>query len=188
MNTRRGAGIPDWAALLTHVEAQSTNCESPLHGPAHWRRVAWAGAHLLAAVPAADPLVVLLFGLLHDTMRWHDGRDPDHGRRAAAFARRLQGTAYHLPPARLDTLAAACAGHADRQVTGDPTIGVCWDADRLNLWRVGTRPDPRWLSTAAAPGLIRWAADLQAQPITWDLVYTTFRPYLAAPHPPAPPI
>ena len=30
------------------------------------------------------------------------------------------------------------------------TIAVCWDADRLNLWRVYITPDPRLLSTKAA--------------------------------------
>jgi uncharacterized protein len=30
-----------------------------------------------------------------------------------------------------------------------PTIGVCWDADRLDLTRVGIMPDPEFFSTAA---------------------------------------
>jgi hypothetical protein len=34
--------------------------------------------------------------------------------------------------------------------SADPTIGACWDADRLNLWRVGVAPARRLLSTAAA--------------------------------------
>ena len=29
----------------------------------------------------------------------------------------------------------------------DATIGTCWDADRLELPRVGIRPDPRYFST-----------------------------------------
>ncbi len=32
----------------------------------------------------------------------------------------------------------------------DPTVGVFWDADRPNLWRVGIMPDPRFLSAPAA--------------------------------------
>ena len=32
----------------------------------------------------------------------------------------------------------------------DPTIGTCWDADRLDLWRVGITPHVRFLCTAAA--------------------------------------
>ena len=34
--------------------------------------------------------------------------------------------------------------------SADPTIGACWDADRLNLWRVGVAPARGMLSTAAA--------------------------------------
>ena len=36
--------------------------------------------------------------------------------------------------------------------TGDAdiTVQTCWDADRLDLGRVGIRPDPRRLCTAAA--------------------------------------
>jgi uncharacterized protein len=39
------------------------------------------------------------------------------------------------------------------------TIQACWDADRLDLGRVGTTPDPARLWTAAArdPEMFRWA-------------------------------
>ena len=32
-------------------------------------------------------------------------------------------------------------------VHADPTIGTCWDADRLDLWRVGITPHARFLRT-----------------------------------------
>jgi hypothetical protein len=50
--------------------------------------------------------------------------------------------------------------------TSDPTIGACWDADRLDLWRLGRRPDPMLLSTPAArdPDTIEWARGLQDRP------------------------
>ena len=31
-----------------------------------------------------------------------------------------------------------------------PTIGTCWDADRLDLGRVGIVPQPKFMSTAFA--------------------------------------
>ena len=39
------------------------------------------------------------------------------------------------------------------------TIQTCWDADRLDLGRVGITPDPSWLCTEAAkrPEVIAWA-------------------------------
>jgi hypothetical protein len=54
-------------------------------------------------------------------------------------------------------------------VSDDPTIGACWDADRLNLWRLGRRPDDRLLSTDTArdPATIRWARELRDN-ASWD--------------------
>jgi uncharacterized protein len=42
---------------------------------------------------------------------------------------------------------------------GNITVQTCWDADRLDLGRVGTTPDPRYLCTAAAKqsDIIEWA-------------------------------
>jgi uncharacterized protein len=39
------------------------------------------------------------------------------------------------------------------------TVLTCWDADRLDLGRVGIRPAPRLLCTSAArdPATIAWA-------------------------------
>jgi uncharacterized protein len=44
--------------------------------------------------------------------------------------------------------------HNGGKPTTDPTIGVCFDADRLDLLRVGILPNPKLLSTEAARGLI----------------------------------
>ena len=59
----------------------------------------------------------------------------------------------------LGLLVVACQGHSDGQTHEDVTVSTCWDADRLDLGRVGIRPDPRRLCTAAArdPALIQWA-------------------------------
>jgi uncharacterized protein len=50
----------------------------------------------------------------------------------------------------MERLEFACQEHTNGGVRLDPTVGVCWDSVRLNLWRVGIKPDPRWLSTEAA--------------------------------------
>ena len=50
----------------------------------------------------------------------------------------------------LDMLVHACEFHSDGLTEADATIQACWDADRLDLGRVGIRPDPRRLCTAAA--------------------------------------
>ena len=133
---------------------------SGIHGPGHWRRVRANGLALAALTEGADAAVVELFALLHDSRRLNDNHDPEHGPRAAALARHLAATTLlPLDTARLDLLAEACARHTDGDTTTDPTIGCCWDADRLELSRLDIRPAARYLSTAAAhdPALQRTA-------------------------------
>ena len=158
------------------VLERSTGKDSLLHGEDHWRRVAAAGLALLPETPEADPAVVFLFALFHDSMRLNDGRDPLHGPRGSALAGELRGEAFELEEAAMDLLAFACEEHTNGGIVRDPTAGVCWDADRLNLWRVGIKPDPRLLSTEAARGgeRIRWARDLQREHPAWEDLYRGF--------------
>lgn len=53
----------------------------------------------------------------------------------------------------------ACEKHSDGLTDADITVQVCWDADRLDLGRVGVRPHARYLCTDAAksPSVIEWA-------------------------------
>jgi len=168
--------IPDYDRLISTVLAGATHKESVFHGVAHWQRVAWTGYSLLNEVPEADPAVVFLFGLIHDSKRENDDLDPEHGVRSAAFARQLASRVFRLPGDRLRLLADACHRHADGELSEDPTIGVCWDADRLNLWRVGIRPDPRFLSTDAAKSesRIEWADKIQDQHFSWSVLGSAF--------------
>ena len=179
--------IPDWGTLVDRVCLLSTHKDSKLHGVHHWQCVAWTGLQLLPEVPKADPAIVLLFALFHDAMRVHDGHDPDHGRRGGKLARQLNGTSFHLSEERMALLQAACYGHNESWTTRDPTGGVCWDADRLNLWRCGVRPDPARLCTAAARQhkRILWARGLMTQHFDWDIIFSEYdrsmwREYAAA--------
>ena len=151
---------------VERVRARSTGIDSELHGEHHWQCVALVGRELAALVPGADAEVVRLFALFHDAMRENDGHDPEHGRRAGALARELAP----LDGERLLLLTAACDEHADGLTSDDPTIGVCWDADRLNLWRVWIEPDPALLSTAPArdPDRIEGARALQQRRLAWE--------------------
>ncbi len=149
--------IPDPDELVTAVVAFATNRQSPIHGEQHWQTVAAFGILLAGQTPGADPTLALLFGVLHDCLRVDDGYDPDHGRRAGALARALNGGLFRLDEASCETLVTALSLHVDGLVSDDPTIGVCWDADRLRLWRIGVEPDPELLSTAAGRVRIGWA-------------------------------
>ena len=53
---------------------------------------------------------------------------------------------------RFSSLDEALRLHSHGHVSADPTIGTCWDADRLHLPRVWIEPDPARFSTTAALG------------------------------------
>ncbi len=129
-----------------------------LHGVAHWGRVLENGLRL-AEQTEADVEVVSLFAVLHDARRLNEGHDPDHGARGAQLARRLRGTVFELPDQPFERLCRACEGHTHERTHPDLTIQTCWDADRLDLGRVGIEPEPDRLCTEAArhPEMIRWA-------------------------------
>ena len=119
-----------------------------IHGVSHWGRVFETGLRL-AARTGADPDVVALFSVLHDARRWNDGRDPEHGRRGAALASRLRPL-MQVTDEQFAHLLHACMYHSDGATKGDVTVQACWDADRLDLWRVGISPRDSWLCTHAA--------------------------------------
>ena len=120
-----------------------------IHGAGHWARVRRNGLQL-SPVTGAVPRVVEIFAVLHDVKRRHDGFDPTHGERAAEFAQSLRGTLLHLDDRDFDLLVTACTGHSSGSTAGDPTVLTCWDADRLDLGRVGVVPKASRLCTSAA--------------------------------------
>jgi hypothetical protein len=71
----RTRAVTDAPSLLEAVLARSTIKDSGVHGEAHWKRVAVAGARLAEGTPGADRLVVFLFALLHDSQRVYEGYD-----------------------------------------------------------------------------------------------------------------
>ncbi len=137
----------DREALWQLVCGQFRAPAHSVHGPDHWRRVERNGL-LLAKRSGADIVVVSLFALFHDSRRVNEHNDPGHGRRGADYAGSLRGKAFDLTDERFDLLYEACVGHTDEVHHQDATIGTCWDADRLDLGRVGIVPDPAFMSTA----------------------------------------
>ncbi len=120
-----------------------------IHGAPHWARVRRNGL-LLARGTGARADVIECFALLHDSQRLHDGTDRRHGARAADYVRRINDDYLFLDRSGLDMLAYACEFHSDGLMEADITVQTCWDADRLDLGRIGIRPDPQRLCTAAA--------------------------------------
>ena len=126
--------------------------EFSVHGPSHWKRVERNGL-FIAEQNGAIMEVVTLFALFHDSRRENDYEDEGHGERGAAFAIALHGSMFELPDEHFALLHYACAWHTDGQLSDDPTIGACWDADRLDLGRVGIVPSADFMSTAIAKQL-----------------------------------
>jgi len=119
------------------------------HGLEHWLRVLING-RLIAADSGADLEVVEHFALIHDVMRENENEDMHHGTRSANLSQALSGDWIHLDRWQLDQLYEACQYHSMGRLTHDVTIQTCWDADRLDLGRVGTRPNPTYLGTKIA--------------------------------------
>lgn len=135
------------------------------HGVWHWLRVRSNGLALADATPDADCEVVELFALLHDSQRFDEYEDLEHGARAAVFVERLSAEGIiTLGRARLKTLMKACAGHTIEARSKNPTIGCCYDADRLDLSRLGDAPDDRYMSTKAS-------ADPELRRLAWGRGY-----------------
>lgn len=135
--------------LIAAVEEESSFKDSHYHGNQHWRCVSLVGSRL-AKQENLNPLLPFLFGLFHDSMRENDDRDPDHGERGGQLALEMYERGL-LPISQemLSKLVYACNNHTSSPATYDPHAGVCYDADRLNLWRVGTQPHKNYISTEA---------------------------------------
>lgn len=146
----------DQAAILRAILAGYQLAARGDHGVVHWARVLENGLRLAGAT-GADAEVVALFALFHDARRVSEWHDDGHGRRGGDFARTLRGRLVHLDDARFELLYEACDLHTDGLTAGDPTLLACWDADRLDLGRVGITPTPGRLCTGAARGLLPWA-------------------------------
>lgn len=133
-------------AARTEARASPTAAASQLHGPRHWRDVARIGLAIAAEVPEVDRRTLFLFAALHDSQRLNDGHDPDHGHRAAMHV--LADDGHGLSGLDLERLEEALCDHTSVRRHADPTIGACWDADRLTLERVEIMPEVGYMSTA----------------------------------------
>lgn len=129
------------------------------HGMPHWNRVFENGQKL--AVPGVDRDVVGCFAYLHDIGRIDNGQDPEHGPRSAKIVATLRDTLLkNLSDTQFATLLKACELHTKCKRTDNLTINTCFDADRLDLPRVGIIPDPAKMATEKGKEL---AAKVQAR-------------------------
>ena len=138
-----------WRPLITRVLHDQIVSWMGLHGLSHWGRVYENGMRL-ADESGANRTVVELFAFLHDSQRFEESTDIGHGHRGAEYAKSLRGEYFELTDAEFDLLYIACRDHTDEVTHEDVTIQTCWDSDRLDLGRVGMRPEVEYLSTEVA--------------------------------------
>jgi len=147
--------------LFQKILSQFKLGQNSIHGIKHWERVEQLGL-MLAKKTGADPYVISLFAFLHDSKRENELADPEHGLRSADFVNELYKAREIIASEKqLKQLLYACRYHSNPNAKSDDiTVMTCWDADRLDLWRVGETPDPKWLKTDAArdPAMIKYAS------------------------------
>jgi len=122
------------------------------HGLPHWERVEHNGI-LLSTKDGRfrdniNIKVVRFFAYLHDKCRYDNGGDIGHGMRAADMLYSIRNTVLrNFTDEEFELLEKACRYHTIEHRTGNPTIDVCFDADRLDLGRVGIVPDSERMAT-----------------------------------------
>lgn len=147
------------------------------HGVSHWARVMEIGL-ALAEKNGADSEVIRYFALFHDSRRQNEGLDFNHGQRGARLASRMRNKVL-LDDTQFSLLIEACTDHTKGRTEGDLTVRTCWDADRLDLGRVGKTPDPGRLCTdiARTREMIAWATERAKQRIipkrVWEVWHLT---------------
>lgn len=142
-------------SVINDCKLQFNSKEFSVHNSWHWEKVEINAKRLCDLTPDADWNVCQLFAYIHDSQRENDYDDPKHGLRAADYARNLfKQSKLDITNQQLELLCEACEHHNDGQVSNNPTIGVCWDSDRLDLSRVGIIPDPKLLSVQVSKDLI----------------------------------
>ena len=123
-----------------------------IHGISHWQRVERNGillsmdnGHLRNGVKIN---VVRAFAYLHDKCRIDDWEDLEHGPRAAEMIPSIRESILKgLTDEEITLLEKACRYHTLAHKTGDITVDICFDADRLDLGRVGVTPNPKLMAT-----------------------------------------
>jgi uncharacterized protein len=155
--------------LLPFLRAQFRVDWKGHHGIAHWARVRVNGL-LLAQETRANAHVVELFSFFHDARRLNEHRDDGHGFRGFELAQELRDRFFDASDDEMLLLRQACEFHSDGLQTGNPTVLTCWDADRLDLGRVGIQPVPERLCTETARGA-KFLQGAHDRAIAWTRIY-----------------
>jgi uncharacterized protein len=120
---------------------------------------------MLAVQTCANFHLVILFAFFQDACRLNEREVDGHVTCGAELTRHLKGKFFDATNHEMALVCYACEHHSDGMSQGDITVLTCWDADRLDLWRVGITPKPDacalrqleqkrpWVNRVIAPGL-----------------------------------
>ena len=141
----------EFARRLGDIIPSIGNEAEEIHGIAHGIRVERNGNQLCQLMGITNKLV-RPFAYVHDFCRVNDGTDPEHGLRAANHIeahRELFSCRFSLNEREIDLLKYACQHHTEMIKSEYDIVNVLFDADRLDLPRVGTHPDPNLMATTS---------------------------------------
>jgi len=126
--------------LLKLVLEQYKLSPTGTHGLSHWARVLEIGRYLTERT-GANLKVVEHFAIFHDSCRWTEHSDLQHGPRSVDLLDKIQDK-LDLTYKEFQLLRAACHTHTAIS-PGRPgnrydiTLETCWDSDRLDIGRIG---------------------------------------------------
>lgn len=129
------------------------------HGIKHWERV-YHNTQLLSNYYNIKSDVFELFSLLHDSKREDEYEDLKHGKRAALFVKELVNSEIiNISKEDKNRLVFACSNHTvtntKAKLFNDLIVQICFDADRLDIGRVGIIPEEKYFCTDFAKELVR---------------------------------
>lgn len=117
--------------------------DSFIHGIPHWSRVFYYG-DILSDFNSLDIENIAYFSIFHDSRRFNDFEDPDHGLRGADFFRTFDKI-IKLKNEQKEIIYEACKIHNYQKQSDSFEVGVCLDSDRIDLTRVGIKPNNDYL-------------------------------------------
>ena len=136
----------DWKRLREYSIKRWPEWMGTTHSIEHWDRVANFGRMLYK--DGADKDVIIAFAYLHDSERENNAYDEEHGLRASKLIDTIRDTELkELNDEQIAKLKRACELHTIQHRTGDMTVDICFDSDRLDLYRVGILPIPERMAT-----------------------------------------
>jgi uncharacterized protein len=161
------------AHFVEQARLRQRASRSRLHGVSHWKGVSFLGNLLAKFDSNASARVGVLFGLFHDLERHNDGCDPEHGARVATLLGQIGRCELGLKADEFELLLFSCQHHSTGRCHRNVTVGCCWDADRLTLWRCAITPDVKLLSThvARAEAMLNLGKMVTQEVPTWHEVF-----------------